>query len=166
MQYLRKHVRVLVRVEMGHLDPCGLQFANLRSRFGFDLIGMNTIAQGESNECGEAAMKVRCAGFHQVRNLVGREQGLSVDQYYVTANSESWRGLSQMQGIVECGRIGHHGSGGDDAVGVSLNDGAIHAQSEAEIIRINNEPSQCASVAGDVEGKSRSGFGLECLAQR
>ena len=49
----------------------------------------------------------------------------------------------------------HQGRGGNDAIAVRLQNAPVHARSQPEVIRINNEPPHAESLAG----KAASGSG-------
>jgi hypothetical protein len=48
----------------------------------------------------------------------------------------------------------HQGRGGNDAIAVRLQNAPVHARSQPEVIRINNEPPHAESLAG------KQGFGF------
>lgn len=70
-----------------------------------------------------------------------RERG-SPDEHQVTAYVEAWIFTGQLCRIVKCAAIRHERCGGEYAARMRFNDASIHIVGEAEIIGIDNQPSQ------------------------
>src|SRR5689334_12391629 len=76
-----------------------------------------------------------------------RQNWFAIDQHHVAADTQLRQLLSHLSGLAECRPIGHQCGGCDDSIRVRLNDGAIYARCEPEIVGINNEAPHSASLA-------------------
>jgi hypothetical protein len=61
-----------------------------------------------------------------------------------------------LYGLGERGTVGHERRRGDDAMGVSLQNGPVHAQSVAKIVRIDDQTPHPASLAGTGARRTRA----------
>ena len=72
----------------------------------------------------------------------------------------------------QCGRfgegcsVGHQRGRGHNATRVRLDDGTVHARSESEVIRIDDEAAQGESLAGEFVGTTRGGKIRACEVLR
>ena len=65
----------------------------------------------------------------------------------MTADAELRIPFSQLHRLGKSRTVGHQGGGSHDPAGMRLDDGAIGPGSKPEIVRIDNEPAQAASLA-------------------
>jgi hypothetical protein len=85
----RKHVRVLVAVDVRDGDSSRLQCANLGGSFSFDLAGLNLPPEVVARQVKESLAQGSCAiaPGQETTNLFLRQQRLAIDQHYVASNA-------------------------------------------------------------------------------
>ena len=135
------------------LNATGLQAFDLRRRFGLDFVGIKLVPKGRDHKVVQGVAKAVCSvvtGLQKTGNFIGWEQRLSIHEDEMAADTErliTYGGAVQLGRFDGGARVGHDGCGSDDAVLVSLKNGAIHACGKSKIIRIDDEPSHGSSVA-------------------
>jgi hypothetical protein len=134
-----------VRVHMRDADSAGLQLANLRHSLGKNLRVGNAAAKRSSCEALNAIAET--PGLRERRKLLRIENGFAIDQHDMTADAELRIPLGQLDRFDKSRTVGHQSRGSDDAARMRLHDGAIDSGSKPEIVRIDNEPAQAASLA-------------------
>ncbi len=130
-------MRVLVGVQMGDGDAGGLELANLRNGFALDLARGDAAAEEVHHERGEAGAQAS----------LGRERGEFRRMQLRAAIHEDDMASDAERGLHECGvhRFAegaarrHQRCGGQHFGRVQLQDGAVHAFRQTEIIGIDDE---------------------------
>jgi hypothetical protein len=148
-------MRVLVGVNMGYDDARGLNLSNLRHGFGFDLFLIKVARErpgGEDLQAFSKPWNVRTS-LDQGRHLRRPKHGVSVDQHNVAANAQPGYRLRQLCSFRKSRAAGHHSGRCHNAPSVRLHDGAVYTRGEAQIIRVDDQPSHCVSLAGTVSGR-------------
>jgi len=146
----REQVRVLVGVDVRDDDSGRLNFANLCSGFGRDLVCVHATGDGASGEGRHAIAKVGRGGERW--ELAGGKNRVAVDEEHMAADAQTREGFSQVHGFGEGGAVGHQRGRGDDSAGVSLDDGPVYARSVAKVICVDDQAAHGASLAGRGRG--------------
>lgn len=129
---------VLVGVEMGEREAGGLELRHLRGRFGGNFSGGEAVAQGGTRKAHEP--RPECRVFGERRNLPGCGHGCELNQINMTADRKLRQSAGEGNGFVQLSARGHHAGGGDNAVLVRLDDGAVDARGKAEVVGVDDEP--------------------------
>ena len=126
-------------------DSAGLNLANLRRCLGENLVRVD--AAGKRSGC--KALQPIAKRPEGVRDgsFSASSKGFAIDQHDVAADAELRIAFGQLHRLGKSRPVGHQRRGSDDAARMSLHDGAIHPRSKSEIVRIDNEPAQAASLA-------------------
>ena len=145
---------MFVGVNVRDVNSGRLYLANLGGSFGFDLLWIDPPGEGAGGEGLKAVSKTRCSrvGGGESWNCLRRKHGLAVDEYDVAADTQIRDSVCQLHGFGEGGSVGHERGGSYDPIGVCLDDGAIHATGESEIIGIDDQAPHRASLAGRTRG--------------
>ena len=143
---------MFVSVEMTHNDTRGLQLSNLRDGFGLNLFLVKAASKRMRRKILQAVAKPWTARIvrDEGGNLFSGQYGLSVDQNDVTADAQLRYRLSQLHSFSESRAGSHQGGRCHYAASVCLHNGAVYTRGEAEVVRIDDQPSHCASLAGGV----------------
>ena len=133
-------MRVFVRVQVGDRNSRRLQLADLRRDFGFDLICIEPPCQCSQRKFTDAILKMLgvCA-TNETGNLVGRKHGRTIHQHHMTSDAQPRHRLRLANCVVESRTICHQRGGSHHTLLMRLDDGAIHATSQAKIVSINDQ---------------------------
>ena len=160
-QNLREQVRVFVGVDVRNGDSRRLNFANLCGGFGGNFVGIDAAGDGARRE-GEHAIAKVCRQLVREGSCLRAKNRLAVDQHHMAADAQLRDGLCQSSRFCEGRTVGHQRRRSHDAARVSLDDGPVHARSEAKIICIDDQTPHAASLAGtkylELAGLSGSNF--------
>ena len=140
---MRKHVRVLVAVNMCQRNSPRLDLANLRFHFPLNFIRGNLLAncgQGELFQAAAEPLRRFCKCWK-----VTRERN-AIDQHDVASCLEAGLRLGQIDRGVAGFCVGHERSRRDNARSIALDDRAVYARGQAKIICINNEATHWVSL--------------------
>ena|ERR1700758_204537 len=141
---------MFVRVDVRNHNSSRLNLLNLCPGLTFNLCSIQTPGKGTRSERLEPV-----AEFSRTSNCGepgGVKYWVAVDQYDVAADTQGGGGFRHLCGLAEGGTVCHERGRGNDTESVRLDDGAVHACSESEVIRVDDEPPQTASLAGGVKG--------------
>jgi len=146
-------VGVLVRVEMRNPDARRLYLSELRCRFGLDFFGAKAVGKRVFRQLLNGPVKESCLPNDQRWNLRCREHRPAIREYDMAADAENLvcagrEPLCQLNRVLEFVARGHQRCRGHNAALMALDDCAIHAASEAEIVGIYDEPLLSPSLAG------------------
>jgi hypothetical protein len=144
---LWEDVRVLVSIEVRDRDSRRLQPADLRNRFRLDLLFSQTTSNSARSKAGETVLQA--GGIMRVEeaaNLLDVEDGKTVYQHNVAANTEPGRRLRRPGSLSKGGPGGHQGGGRDHTVSMRLQYSAIHPGREPEVVGVDNQAAQRASL--------------------
>jgi hypothetical protein len=94
--------------------------------------------------------------IYQARDYFGIEQGLPINQNDVASHAQLRYGSRELHGVRECGTVRHQCGGSYDPAAVGFDDATVYACSEAEIIRIDDQPPHRDSLAGQPVGGDRA----------
>src|SRR5450631_4244332 len=143
---LGEQVGVFVSVDVRNGNAGGLKLANLRCRFRGDLVGVHAAGNSTRGECHHAIAEVRSGG--EGGKLFCAKNGVAIGKHNMATDAELPDSLGVLHGLRERQTIGHKRRRSDDAVGVSFDDGTVHARSVAKIICVDDQTPHAASLAG------------------
>jgi len=147
---------VLVRVHMRDGDFAGLQLANLCRSLGENLALGN--AAGKRSSCEALKAVAETPRLCEGRKLLRIKKRFAIDQHDMATDAELRIRFGQFHRFDKSRAVGHQGGGSHDPAGMRLYDGAIDPGSKSEVVRVDNEPAQAASLAtnGVFEGFFRA----------
>ena len=136
-----KHVGVLVRVHVGNGDAGRLDLTNLRDGFALDLCGCDAASEEVNHKSVETGTEA----------AVGRKRGKfirmqfrpPIHEDHMAADSERRLFEGCMYGIAKGRSRCHECCGGQRLCGIQVEDGAVHAFRQTEIIGIDDEAALC-----------------------
>jgi len=136
-EYARKHVGVLVCVQVGNRDASRLDLTNLRDGFALDLCGCDAASEEVNHKSVETGTQA----------AVGRKRGKFIRlqfrppiyEDHMAADSERRLFEGRMYGIAKGRRRCHECCGRQRLCGIQVEDGAVHAFRQTEIIGIDDE---------------------------
>src|SRR5882724_356807 len=153
-QDLRKHMGVLMAVDVHQRDAARLDLAYLRFHFPLDFFHSNLLADCGNCELLQAAAKAWRVTCQRAQILCERH---SINQYDVTSSLEA--GLCH--GQIDCGirspGIGHERGRSYNAGSIALNDRAVDARGQAKIICVNDETTHWVSLTKTIHHKGHKG---------
>ena len=149
-QNMRKHVRVLVAVNMRQRNSPRLNLANLRFHFPLNFFRGNLLAdRGHGKMLQAAAEPLRpfceCWKIRRERN--------AIDQYDVTSCLEARLCIARSIAASLAFAVGHERSRSHNAGSIALDDRAVYARGQAKIICINNEATHWVSLTKTIHHK-------------
>ncbi len=136
-----EEVGMFVRVEMGHREPCGLQLSDLGEGFRADVLCSKMPPQSGGGKGDQGSVEALSVGANQGRNGVRGRDGGAVGEDDVAANAESRIAVCDGHRVREGRAICHEGCGAESAGAVKLFYRTIDADGEAEVVRVDDEPS-------------------------
>jgi len=136
---LREKVGVLVGVEVGDADAGGEELLDLGFGFAFDVLFLDAAEDEGAEEVDQTWAEVGGAGGEEGGDGFGGRDGEAVGEDDVAADAKSGVRLGEGDGIVEGGAAGHEGGGGEDVGLMELEDGAVDAGGEAEVVCVDDE---------------------------
>ena len=139
-------MRVFVGVEVRDVDACALEFLDLGGGFAFDVGGADLAAEEGLNEIDEGGAEGFAVGAEECGDAFGRGDGDAVGEDDVAAYAEGGVGVGGGDGVGKGWAGGHESGGGEGPCPVKLDDGAIDAGGEAEVVRVDDESGRHSSV--------------------
>lgn len=143
-----KHVRVLVGVDVGEADAAGLKRLDLGDSFSFNLIvHVSRTGWSRSMAAVDCPQEFAEGGLEAVGGRIGEaryvvncgEDRLPVDKDDVTTDAERWRAERNVDGFIGCRCARHERCAGQHSCIVKLEDGAVHASGQPEVIGVYDE---------------------------
>jgi hypothetical protein len=98
-------------------------------------------------------ISIRSILIYQARDYFGIEQGAAINQHDVASHAQLRYGSCKSHGVRECGAVRHQCGGSYDPAAVGFDNATVYACSEAEIIRIDDQPPHRDSLAGQPVGE-------------
>ena len=136
-EHTRKHVGVLVRVHVGNCDASRLDLTNLRNGFALDLCGFD--AAGEEVNHKSVETGAQAATGRKRGKFVRVQFRPPIHEDHMTPDSERRLFEGCMYGIAKGRPRCHQCCGGQGICGIQVEDGAVHAFRQTEIIGIDDE---------------------------
>ena len=141
---------VFMAVEVRDLKTGGLNFLYLRRDFGDQLIAIEPSQHGARGKGGKTGIELPRFGGANCQQSIDRPRRRhrrSIYQYDVAADREFRYQASSSYRVFESGAVGHQRRGRHDAGGTGFQNGPIHPDRKAEIIRVDDQLSHQESVA-------------------
>ena len=130
---------MLVRVHVGHDQAGALQPGDLGHCFRLDLRFGDAAALQVSDEADQRRSQ-RPVLLREGGNGSGRGTGHAIHKHDMAANGESRAGGGCSHGLRKPLPIGHQRGGTDGTGPRQLGNGAIDPASQAEVVRVHNQP--------------------------
>ena len=128
---------VLVRVHVGDRDPGRLDVANLCDRFPLDLFRGDAAAEEVNHKSGETG--AQAATGRKRGKFIRMQFRPPIYEDHMAADSERSQFEGRMYGIAKGRPRCHECCGGQRLCGIQVEDGAVHAFRQTEIIGIDDE---------------------------
>jgi hypothetical protein len=144
---LRESVNVFVGIDVSKAQAARLKETDLSGYFCFDFCGVDATGEEAVNERRHFDSEMSGGGFDKRWDLLGRENWRAADQNNMTADAEGRRGQRYMDRVLGCGGTNHQRRAGNDTGPVKLDNGAIDAGGEAEVVSVDDETGHLKSVA-------------------
>ncbi len=143
-------VGVFVGVDVGDVDAGALKALDLRGGFAGEVVGTDGVAEGGLGEVGEGGAEGFAVCAEEGGDGFGVGEGHAVEKDEMAADAEGGVRAGELDGVVEGGAGGHEGGGGEDAGLMELDDGAVDAGGEAEVVGVDDEAWRHGGIADDV----------------
>jgi hypothetical protein len=126
----------------------GLYLLKLRYGFGLDFFSTEAMAKRLLRQLLDGAVKKSASGREQRGHLSWRQHRPAIGKHDVAADAESLGSetLSRGDGVLKFVAVRHQCRRGHNAALMTLQDGAIDAASEAEVVGVYNEPLHSPSL--------------------
>lgn len=124
----REEMGVFVGVSVGGRNAGGLDFVGLGGEFAIEIQFAGVDGADEGREIGW-------------KWFLGKE-GMAADEDEMHANVEGGVGEGELNGVIEGIAIGHKGGGGEDALGVGIDNAGVHIAGESEVIGVDDQAFQ------------------------
>lgn len=135
----RQHVDVFVAVQMGDPNSRPDDLLDLAPQFEDDFAEFDLSRENSFGQLPWISQK-QAVGTEKRRDIRGASHRRSFGQIQMDAHAQSWLGQAHRDGQFEGRTVGHQSCAGNNPMEVAFEDGAIHAGSQAEIIRVDNQP--------------------------
>jgi hypothetical protein len=133
---------MFVSVEMRYDYTGSLQFSDLRRRFGFNIVHIDSAPEQAQSESIQGFVKAAIVEL-SIRQSRGcrffLKERPAVHQYHVATDAQPRRRCGALDRVIEGPTVRHKSRGGYDAVGMGFHNGSVHTLSEPEIIRIDDQ---------------------------
>jgi len=131
---------VLVRVGVGDGDPSALELFNLGFGLTLDVGLADMSPKKRLDEVEQRGTEGLAVGPQQGRDIPRRRSRNAVRKNDMTADAEGRSGAGDGGRIVEGGACSHEGGGGEDTCLVQLENGAVDAWRETEVVCVDDKP--------------------------
>ncbi len=153
-QDMRKHMRVLMAIDVRERDAARLDLAYLGFHFPMDFFRINLLSDGGYGKLLQASPKVWRAVCERGQILC---QWDAINQYNVASSLEAGLHFGQIDRGIRGPGVGHERGRSYNAGSIALNDRAVDARGQAEIICIDNEATHSVSLTKTIHHKGHKG---------
>ena len=141
-----KHMGVFVRVNVSEMQAAGLQQFDLSSGLGLNLNGADAALEEPLKKSAQLGMKAAGVRVHKRWEFLRGKHRLAIDQHYMAAYAQRWRGARQFNGFFCGGSFGHQRGAGQRSAPVEFDNGAIYPGGQSEVVGVENEAAHWLSV--------------------
>lgn len=140
---MRKHMRVLMAVDVCQRDAAGLDLPDLGFHFPLDFFRINLLSDGGYGKLLQASPKVWRAVCERGQILC---QWDAINQYNVASSLEAGLHFGQIDCGIRGPCVGHERGRSYNARSIALYDRAVNARGQAKIICVNDETTHWVSL--------------------
>jgi hypothetical protein len=128
-----------VGVDVGEADAARLKELNLGAGLGFDFRVVDAASEKPLGEGAKLRMEAAGRRIRERGELRSGSNGLAIDENDMASDTEAGGGFRNLDRLIRTDRARHERGAGEHACLVQLEDGAIDAGSEAEVVGVYDE---------------------------